>query len=162
MKKFMKLNAENEAEHGGSGLPNKLEHRISALVDMFETRTKAAEIAGISTDQLARYTSGKSQPAFVPIAKMAQAMGVSLEWIWTGEGPMLAAERVAGPGPSSAINRKLLQDCLEAVDQVLEEADRYLPPDKKAELILALYDLFEETGKVPDRKVILRLVKSAA
>lgn len=53
---------------------------------MLGSRKKAAEAAGISTDQLARYINGVSQPALQPIAKLCDAAGVGLEWLVTGEG----------------------------------------------------------------------------
>ncbi|AFL75370.1 LexA family transcriptional regulator [Thiocystis violascens] len=86
-KKLNFLPSEEIAARGKTSRP-ELYSRISAVSDLFETRKKAAEAAGISTDQLARYANGQSQPGLVPIAKMCDAAGVRLGWLWTGEGPM--------------------------------------------------------------------------
>ena len=59
--------------------------RIKAVAEQLGTRVEAAEIAGISTDQLARYIVGEGEISLSPIAKLALAAGVSLDWIWCGD-----------------------------------------------------------------------------
>lgn len=69
------------------GMPEGAISRITELVNQFGSRTNAARIAGISTDQLSRYLTGLSQPSIAPIASMASKAGINLHWIWTGEPP---------------------------------------------------------------------------
>ena len=84
-----------ELERAGQVPGVDLECRISALVEMFRTRTYASQVSGMSTDQLVRYEHGTCAPSFIPLAKMAVAKGVRLEWLATGEGPMLAEDAEA-------------------------------------------------------------------
>jgi len=67
--------------------------RIDAVCKSIGSRKDAATVAGLSTDQLGRYIAGESpRLGFVPIAKLCDAAGYSLEWVWTGQGPMRPTE----------------------------------------------------------------------
>jgi|GEM_PF-5044062 len=57
--------------------------RIAVLASEFPSRTEAARTAGISTEQLRRYIAGAA-PRLEPIARLCQAVGWSLDYIWTG------------------------------------------------------------------------------
>jgi transcriptional regulator with XRE-family HTH domain len=74
-----------------------LGERIAALVRLHGGRAAAARAAGISTDQISRYVQGRSSPGFETLARLAQGHGVSLDWLWSGEGAMLLADRAGGP-----------------------------------------------------------------
>lgn len=76
----------NSVESSG----DKLETRIRAVVDLYDSRKSAASAAGVSTDMLSRYMRGDSQPGFSVIANLCQPVGVSLSWVATGEGRMQA------------------------------------------------------------------------
>lgn len=72
--------------------------------------------------------------------------------------PLLKQSTHAKP---SRIDLKLLQASIEAVEEVLDATDREMSVDKKAELIVAIYDLYEDAEKSIDTARVLRLVKSA-
>lgn len=63
-------------------------NRLAALINDFPSRADAAKVAGVVPDQLARYVRGAASPAFETVVKMAEARGVSLDWIATGKGRM--------------------------------------------------------------------------
>jgi len=67
------------------------------LVERIGTQAHAAEIAGISPQQLHNIMTGKSSPSLMPVAKLAEAAGVRLDWLISGTGPMLREE----PAPSA-------------------------------------------------------------
>lgn len=72
--------------------------RIRRLVDLFENRDKAAEVAGRSTDALNRWMKGETEPAFSALARMAHRKGVSLEWLASGSGEMSRSDFVPEDG----------------------------------------------------------------
>lgn len=74
-----------------------LGERIAALVRLHGGRAAAARAAGISADQISRYVQGRSSPGFETLARLARGRGVSLDWLWSGEGPMLLADRAGSP-----------------------------------------------------------------
>lgn len=141
-------------------LPAQLGERIAELAGLLGTRKKAAEIAGISTDQLARYIGTQSQPTFTPIARMAERAGVRLDWVWSGAGPKYLHAAKEDSGDYGLTDTHLLEQAVAAVEAALADVEHRLPPERKAELITAIYTLFGETGKQPDREMVLRLLKS--
>lgn len=91
MKKTTKT--EGDGEHGRTlpGSRFELGSRIKAVVDLFSTKAEAARVADISTDQLDRYISGKGEVSLSPVARLAQAKGVRLDWLWSGDDPRQAS-----------------------------------------------------------------------
>ncbi len=80
--------------------------------------------------------------------------GINANWLLTGEGPMLLAD-MAG-----TLDRKRMQLALEAIEEGIEEANGTMAPAKKAQLLLAVYDLMEEPSVTKAK--VLQLVKFAA
>jgi len=66
-------------------------------VASFESRRYAASVAGISTDQLARYVNGEGEISLQPVARLAAAAGKTLDWVWTGQDGHLGEEFVLVP-----------------------------------------------------------------
>lgn len=60
------------------------------------------------------------------------------------------------------ISPDLLSSVIEIVEEVLRNAGRTLQPKKKAELIVAICDLYIDTQSEVDPVKVLRLVKSVA
>lgn len=103
------------------------------------------------------YELGKRIPGGDAIAALIRA-GINANWLLTGEGPMLLAE--LGAVPAGALDQKRLQEALQATDEGLSAAGRTMRPEKKAELVLAIYDLLQEPAVTKER--VLKLVKLAA
>lgn len=89
----------------GSALPDsddELGSRISQVLALYSDRKTASYTAGKSVDQLLAYTKGVSSPPWMVLVKLAQGVGVSLDWLATGHGSMrhgdpVATIRPAGP-----------------------------------------------------------------
>lgn len=133
--------------------------RISAVADLYGDRKSAAAAGGISTDQLARYMRGDNQPPFIVMAKMAAQVGVSLEWIATGQGPMKKGE-VAPAQPAAKISVDLLRSCIRVVNVYLSDKGLAPPEEVIAGLTAALYRYAEARGMADaeDMKEFLKLV----
>jgi phage repressor protein C with HTH and peptisase S24 domain len=78
--------------NSGDSSPLQLETRIKAVADLYDSRKSAANAAGVSTDMLARYMRGDSQPGFGVITNLCTGAGVNIGWVATGEGPMMASD----------------------------------------------------------------------
>ena len=85
--------------------------------------------------------------------------GINANWLLMGEGPMLLAD-LKPSVPAGMLDPERLQASIQAVDEGLANAERVMKPEKKAELILAVYDLLQEPSVTKER--VLRLVKLAA
>lgn len=66
--------------------------RLRWLLDLYETRVEAGEVAGVTPEHLPAYIAGRAKPRFDAIARLAQAKGVSLDWLATGEGARWTSE----------------------------------------------------------------------
>lgn len=101
--------------------------------------------------------AGKNMPGGQMIGALVAA-GVNANWVLTGQGPMLisALQRPAAAGELDSARMRL---AIETTEEGLQAARRVMSPGKKAELVLAVYDLLEEPAIARER--VLKLVKSA-
>lgn len=110
---------------------------------------------GITVRTLENNEGGANEAGAGLIAAFVH-LGINANWLLTGEGPMLLIDLAA---PAGALDIARLQLAIETVEEGLQATGRNMPPAKKAELALAVYDLYAD-GTAKER--ILRLVKSAA
>lgn len=59
---------------------------------------------------------------------------------------------------NEALNLPVLQQAIETLEEALEETDREIIPHKKAQLIIAIYDLLLQENN--NREPVLKLIKS--
>lgn len=132
--------------------------RISAASERIGTRKKAAAAARVSTDSLQRYIREDVEPTFSAIAGLARASGVNFEWLAFAEGPMLKGDSVQ----IAPLDHELMRIVIEELEKSLIDVNGYLEPEKKAELIVLLYEeAREQEGKV-ERSRIMKLIRLAS
>ncbi len=85
--------------------------------------------------------------------------GINANWLLTGEGPM-RIEDLAGAETPGAFDRERMAAAIEALEEVLTEAKRTMAPARKAQVLLAAYDLLEEPSAT--REKVMQLLKFAA
>lgn len=117
------------------------------------TREAMAAQSGIPRESLATYELAKSKPGADALERLCRA-GISPAWLLLGEEPMLRS----GP-PRSELQR--LQLAIEAAEEGLAGVGRTLAPAQKAELIMAVLELFSTYGEGAKDKVA-QLVRLAA
>lgn len=105
-------------------------------------------LAGRTKKTMIDYEKGISSPDARFLSAIASA-GADVQYILTGVRMLLGVD----------VDRLTL--AIETVEEGLEKTKRTMKPDKKAELVIAVYDLFEEPTPVAKQSV-LRLVQSAA
>ncbi len=71
--------------------------RIRHVVDLFDRKKDAAEVAGVIPEQLNRWCTAQSEPRFVGISRMALAQDVSLNWIATGHDTAERTDNTTAP-----------------------------------------------------------------
>jgi hypothetical protein len=92
-------------EDGAAVFRLELGERIRYLLDMFDSRPDAAAIAGVTPEHLASYIGGRAKPPFELIGRLAQAKGISLEWLATGEGHSRLGEAEGGYASIRVVER---------------------------------------------------------
>lgn len=127
-----------------------------------ESRDSFSPKCGVSRSTLANYETGISDPPsgfLVKILELRQE--ISPLWLFIGEGPKERTGKTAQI--DGEVDSSLLKDVIAAVEEFLDDRDLELAPDRKAELITVLYDMFvEKYEKKVDKAVVLSLVKLAA
>lgn len=72
-----------------------LGNRIRVVADMYANRHDAVSAAGCSKQSLDKYMKGEQAPTLKTMFMLASGVGVSLDWLATGDGPMLRSGRTA-------------------------------------------------------------------
>ena len=120
------------------------------------TQPEMSGRTGIPVSSLDKYEGGHSKPGTDALAQIA-ACGINIHWLVTGDGPMMLSELQ----PRGALDAPLLQASIEGVEEALRATGRDMSPAKKAELVLAIYDLYAGAAAPLDKSRVLRLVKTA-
>lgn len=85
--------------------------------------------------------------------------GINANWLMTGEGPM-RIEDLAGAETPGALDRERMRISLKAIEMGLKATERVMAPAAKAELLLAVYDLLEDSSVTEEK--VMNIVKLAA
>ncbi|WP_051361314.1 helix-turn-helix domain-containing protein [Desulfuromonas sp. TF] len=115
-------------------------------------------ILGKGKGAVFKYEKGQSDPETLTLARIAEIGDVSLDWLITGK------ERVRTQEPArlaEGLEKDLVRIVIEAVEEGLGDLHLELKPDKKAQLVITLCEMFEEEKQI-DKPTILRLIKLAA
>jgi len=118
----------------------------------------ATECGGITVRTLENNEGGVNEAGVCMIEAFVR-LGINANWLLTGDGPMLLADRQAPQSPG-ALDAARLRLAIETAEEGLATAGRVMAADKKSDLVLAIYDLFEEPANTRER--VLKLVKLAA
>lgn len=178
-----------DSETHSSDLPSEFGYETRTQTSLGERVRKTREMLGLGQQALAtkvgvslttiqNYEGGKF-PKGEHAVSLAKALGCTIDWLLTGEGPVYDPKRTkveyASAGmlragepikkivaKQAALDADLLETVIEVIEEALEDSDRELPPTKKAQLVVAIYDLYQDSKKDVDKTSVLRLVKSVA
>lgn len=115
------------------------------------------------------YEGGKRVPGGEALRRFARA-GIDTHWLLTGETAAAGAAvreecgdyRTGARQGAYDLAADRLREIVAAVETELEETGRRLSPSKKADLIVALYELGAESGEPPATSAVRRLLLSAS
>lgn len=157
------------SDSSSSGKPkSELPLRLKEIIGN-ESVAAFARRCGFGESLLRKYLDGAS-PSIDKITAIASAAGVTIDWLATGKGFKWlrdlseAQESLKGRQKESEStpldDRERLKIAIEAVEEGLAIAKKILPPDKKAELVLAAYDLISESENSHEK--VVKLIKLSA
>ncbi len=129
-----------------------------------KSRPEFAKIVNVHKNTLARCELGKREPSMHLLLAMNYLFGINPGWVILGpkEGGMKRVYELQQEKGVAPLDRPVLQAVLQVVEEIMAEANGHLAPEKKAELILLLYEeARDREGKV-DRARVLKLVKLAS
>lgn len=116
-----------DAKHPSS--TSEVGRRLGAIVSLYPSKKAAADMAGVSPDQLARYIKGQNQAPFEVLSRVALKQGVDLNWLATGEGQMVFDVGDVGRSPGQrsgeaqhqSHDEELMRQIGDAISRVYKE-----------------------------------------
>lgn len=148
MSKNKSIGYENSELQGSWGapvqsFPAELGTRLGQVVALFRYKKDAADVCGVTAEQLKRYLRGKNAAPFEVLAKLAAAKNINLNWLATGQGDMF------GPAPTrpDAVDEELLGRISDGISKVYKDENARLAPIDQGRLagqilnkLVAAYD----------------------
>ncbi|MEF8769376.1 hypothetical protein [Candidatus Accumulibacter contiguus] len=114
--------------------------------------------SGYNVRTYQRNEEGRNEAGITLGAAFVRA-GINANWLMTGEGPM-RIEDLAGAETPGALDRERMRISLKAIEMGLKATERVMAPAAKAELLLAVYDLLEDSSVTEEK--VMNIVKLAA
>ena len=93
-----------------------------------------AKSIGIAQSYLSELEKGKKTPSETLLIALSYRYALEIEWLMSGKGQM------AGPKPRQTLDLEFMREVIEAAEAVFEQEQVNLPPRKKAELLVLLYE----------------------
>ncbi|MBF0588833.1 MAG: helix-turn-helix transcriptional regulator [Magnetococcales bacterium] len=125
-----------------------LKDRIKTVIGASTIKAVAVR-SDITEGALRHYLSGRSEPRCSTAAKIAQATGVSVQWLITGHGPMMETPaHLLADHEACQLAAEPVLDVLLAVEEYLIRHDKVIDdPQKKVVLVRTLSELYVELLK---------------
>jgi transcriptional regulator with XRE-family HTH domain len=108
-------------------------NRIKKIISLSGNADKLAHSAGVSPSLIGKYLSGKTDPTRKKLISLAEAAGVDVKWLATGEGLMRDSEW-------HELNPTLIITIIEILEDYRSELGEAFTSKKKNELIERLYE----------------------
>lgn len=113
--------------------------RISVVIDAYPSKSAAARAAGVTPEQLSRYVKGINRAPFDTLVKLCRPVGVSLDWVATGDGRMTASARApTGDGHAAEI---LLGNLVAGLEIHKQRTGVRIPPLTQGRLVALFFRL---------------------
>lgn len=118
--------------------------RIRECARMVGSGDELARRSGVPRRTLETYLSGRSEPKATGLALIADAAGVSLDWLLLGRGEPIPCGLPA-KGPAHAmLDATLLTQVVSAIEDWLAANNQTLAAPKKADVIVLAYELVRQ------------------
>lgn len=165
--KYRESDQENGASLSGhiqSGESDEFKDRLKLVIGKESVRSFAGR-AGVSPTVVRHYVIGKSLPTLDNLIALTKAAKINLLWLATGEGPQLKNEegekdqQAIKQDSASVLDMKRLRLALETVEEAFNDKGVTMDPDRKAELVAAIYELYADNDSL-DKTPVLRLIKT--
>lgn len=121
------------------------------------SRVELAEVLGCPVETLGNYERGRTFPDLAMLGRLRRALGVSLDWLLTGEGSMRG---IRDEGRSTyPLDERLLRQIAEEIVLLFEAEQRSLSPVDLVIMVAAWYnDLTVACRSVEEQAVGLRVM----
>lgn len=126
--------------------------------------SELGRMVGVSQQAIYNARNGNKLPD-AWVRRAAQQFNLSADWLYFGDGHMYRGTGAdkASSGLEKDINRDVLLDVVEVMEESLRAAKKNLPPKAKAELVYQLYHLVieNEAADGPQTVRMFKLIQGA-
>lgn len=149
-------------------LAKKIGQRLSdwRLALGYDKPAAFSQLLGLNKGVLNKYEGGINIPGGAVLATFS-VQGLNINWLLTGEGEMFSGpEGQPVQVPVQQQNSVVLEDksrlvaALGAVEEGLKAVHWEMPPDKKAELVLAAYELLEDSTEARGKAKVIQFIRA--
>lgn len=121
-----------------------------------------AEVVGISQSSLSEIENQNTNPSAETLSLVVRNTNINAFWLLTGEGTMFS--EIGEKKPLTTISIDSMREVIEAVEEIFQKEKYHLPPKKKAELIMLLYEelMDKDFNKSAISGKIIKLVRLAS
>lgn len=142
-------------------MKSEISKRIDEIIKKAGGQKTISEKTGIPLKSISNYCLGISPPKLEPLIQIAEATGVSLDWIATGKGEPNKTE----PAVTAALDMEALEAAIALTEEAATSVGAKLTPKKKAYIASMIYEDIADTPEKRDSDVdmtnVVRLVKLA-
>ena len=135
----------------------EFQSRLKKAVKSAGGNKKVSEAVGMPLSTLNGYLRGISDPTIQKIADIALVCEVSLDWLVHGGD----VNEVHLSIKTQPLNERAIFLSLDTIEEALENSDRIMETKDKAELLIAIYKIYnrdKKTVEPSDMKEIIKLV----
>ncbi len=131
--------------------------------DLKITQKDLGKLVGVSTNTIQSWEKD-THPKGADLIKLSDVLSCSIDWLLRGVDycPKTQKEDKQQPGKEAQLQADLLRTIIRAIENELKQRDLELDPDKKAEAIALLYEMYADTKKRVTEKTIVRYLKLMA
>ena len=133
--------------------------RLAEVVRLFKFKKDAAKAGGITVEQMNSYFSGTSKVPLEVAFGICRSMNVSMDWLVSGDGPMLLSDRK--PGIDPGIDEEKWQWASEVLIEWLIEQEIKLNPQKITAMIADFYQFLMSNPNPDDTELSQKLDRLA-
>ena len=114
---------------------------------------------GVNRNTVQNYEIYGRGPSFEFITAVCERYNIHADWLIFGKEPKFQGD--AQKEKTEKLNRELLLDTVVAIEKVLQDTDREMTSEAKAELIIKVYELFVEDDQKPNKEKLFNVLKLA-
>lgn len=147
-------------------------HRVSVEawnIDAFSARLREAMVdrtpysiqkqTGIAQSLIGKYLDGVSTPGTDKLVVLANALGVSVAWLATGEPAKEAAPSLLGK-PDADLDA--LEEVVSKIRRMFRERSISLKPEAEARIVRLVYEYYLRQGEAMDEASLNNVIELAA
>ena len=141
---------------------NFMKNRIKFLREKLDLSQKEMGLKlAIPLTTISKYETGIVKPSSEILSNIGKVFNVNLNWLLIGEGDMFTKGNIENfiPNQNSIdLDLELMKDIIKQTEKIFQEKKLDLSPEKKAELIILLYEEIKE-GEMQKEKLDSKLLK---